>query len=310
MYDAPLQEESRKSPLSRAGVALLRLLPWAPARRVVGGALAGCIRLAGPRTDPLAPPPALTDALRILRESGLAPVPPMLTPEELAEVRAWLDEQTLVGWDGRSFKPTEPPRDLGRASYPLDTVVRCPHVLALVNRPDLLRAARDYLGCTPTISGLRIDWSAPTTQAPGHVQRFHRDYDDWRFLKLFVYLTDVDDGDGPHEYVLGSQRGSGRFRAVAYSDQEIERQYSPALHRRVLGKAGTSFVADTWGVHRGNVPTARPRLLLQVQYSVLPVFKFAYRSVAVPQAGHYDRYVNRLILSPSSPSPSPFGEAR
>ncbi|HEY3445979.1 MAG TPA: phytanoyl-CoA dioxygenase family protein [Myxococcales bacterium] len=290
----------------------MRLLPWSPARRAVGGALAGCIRTLGPRAGEEPPPPALASATRALRERGLAAIPPVFTPAELAQIRAYLDEQVLVGADGRRFRADEAPSGVGRGSYPLPAVVRCPLVLDLMNRPELLQAARRYLGCTPTISGLRIDWSAPTSAKPTHVESFHRDYDDWRFMKLFVYLTDVDEGSGPHEYVVGSHWGSGRFRARAYSDEEVERRYGRERQVRMLGPRGTSFLADTWGVHKGNVPTTRPRLLLQIQYSVLPVFKFAYRPVAVPQFERYDRYVNRLILAPgrSDPKSNPWESGR
>ncbi|MGC4116304.1 MAG: hypothetical protein QM765_17365 [Myxococcales bacterium] len=309
MYDVPLQEEAQKTSLSKAGVLVLRMLPWYPTRRVVGDALAACVRLVEPQGRNEAAPPTLSTAAtrELLRAQGLAPIPPVFTAAELAEVRAFFDEQELVGRDGQRFRPGEAPDDVGLGSYPLATLVRCPHLLDLANRPEVLQVARDYLGCAPTISGLRVDWSAPSKRSPGHVQRFHRDYDDWRFLKLFVYLTDVDDGGGPHEYVLGLQRGSGRFRAEAYSDEEVVRQYGTGHHRRVVGPAGTSFMADTWGIHKGNVPTTGPRMLLQIQYSVLPVFKFAYRPVELAQATRYDRYVNRLILT--EPSTTRFSEA-
>jgi hypothetical protein len=36
------------------------------------------------------------------------------------------------------------------------------------------------------------------------LQAFHRDSEDWRYLKILVYLSDVDDGAGPHVYLHGS----------------------------------------------------------------------------------------------------------
>ena len=34
-----------------------------------------------------------------------------------------------------------------------------------------------------------------------NVQYFDRDDDDWRFVTLFTYVTDVGDGEGPHQII-------------------------------------------------------------------------------------------------------------
>jgi hypothetical protein len=129
------------------------------------------------------------------------------------------------------------------------------------------------------------------------VQCFHRDPDDWRFFKLFVYLTDVDDHSGPHEFIAGSHRSSGRIFSKPYTEEEVERVYGQKRIIKIVGPKGTTFVADTWGVHRGQVPTTQPRLLLQVQYSILPILKYNYRPVPIPNAELFDRYTNRLLVA-------------
>ena len=65
-----------------------------------------------------------------------------------------------------------------------------------------------------------------------------------------------------------------------------------------MGPRGTTFVADTLGVHRGVAPTERPRLILQAQYSVLPIYAFRYppaKSSGPPDGS----YSSRLILRAS-----------
>jgi hypothetical protein len=66
---------------------------------------------------------------------------------------------------------------------------------------------------------------------------------------------------------------------------------------KIIGPKGTAFIADTWGVHKGHMPIARPRLLLQIQYSILPVMKFEYEPVRAPNAEQFNRYTNRLVLA-------------
>ncbi len=67
--------------------------------------------------------------------------------------------------------------------------------------------------------------------------------------------------------------------------------------RTILGARGTTFVADTSGIHAGMPPQRAPRLLLQAQYSILPNFALHYRPVADPSHQGLDSYVNRLILT-------------
>ena len=72
----------------------------------------------------------------------------------------------------------------------------CPRLLA--NSAPLVRLAAQYISCKPTISAIALRWSYPQAGGGSGLQGFHRDCDDWRFIKVFVYLTDVDHTAGPH----------------------------------------------------------------------------------------------------------------
>ncbi len=206
-----------------------------------------------------------------LARDGFALADPLLTGPMLAESVAFLRDQEAVGPDRRRFQVEDRPAGTRMASYPLETVLRCPHVLALANHPRVLRVVTAYLGCRPTLSSIGIRWSFPAGKesaaeaGAAGVQRFHRDPDDWRFLKLFVYLTDVDAGSGPHEFVAGSHRTAGRLLERPYTAEEIERLHGRESVRMIAGPRGTNFFADTYGIHRGAVPTTGARLILQLQ---------------------------------------------
>ena len=182
------------------------------------------------------------------------------------------------------------------AAYDLATVVACPWLMTAINRADILRLASAFLGCKPTLSAVGVSWSFPGPQS-ADVQAFHRDPDDWRHLKLFVYLTDVDSESGPHIYVAGSHKTPGPWRAKTYAQKQVEARYGKQNMRAILGPSGTTFIADTSGVHAGLPPQRAPRLLLQAQYSILPNFALHYRPVADPSHHRLDSYVNRLILA-------------
>jgi hypothetical protein len=234
-----------------------------------------------PRPSAEAPPGA-----RRLRERGWLPLGTLLDPLALSEIETHLADARAEG---------EGPRG-GVLEYALPDVLRCPHLLAVANDPGVLALAEAHLGCRPTLSMLSVRRSEPRAAASGPGQSFHRDVDDWRVLKLFVYLSDVDEGAGPHVYVEGSHRRRGSLRLKHLAEAEAARLGRPV---RVTGAAGFGFVADAYGVHRGEPPRTRPRLMAQLGFSIGPVRLFRYgHRVALAETGlDLDPWVNRLFVA-------------
>jgi hypothetical protein len=97
-------------------------------------------------------------------------------------------------------------------------------------------------------------------------------------------------------YVEGTHLDPCGVKLKDYSDAEIMESYGAERIVSVTGPAGTAFTVNTHGIHKGTLPTGRPRLLLQVQYSLLPVYLYRYRPVASERAGEVDAYINRLFV--------------
>ena len=236
--------------------------------------------------------------LAALHANGHVLLGELLTPSQLADIRAYLADK-LVAPHGRSlptFPAQQPPRGMRMAEYSLADTLACPHLLALANSAPLVRMAAHYIGCKPTISAIGLRWSYPQTGGGSGLQGFHRDCDDWRFIKLFVYLTDVDVAAGPHVYVSGTHQEHCNMRLQAYSDDEIGSRYGATRISSVTGPAGTGFAVDTLGIHKGMVPTQKPRLLLQVQYSLLPIYMYRYETPQRTSPEPVDNYINRLFV--------------
>ncbi len=280
-------------PLNAALYYGMRLVPNYTIRRCTAWTLAKtlCASKPPPSTARAAEP--LTELLR----NGIATVAPILSQAQIDEVLEYLGDRPVEAPSGGRFRLPDTPPGTKMASYPLDTIVECPHLLEAVNRDDVLSMAQAYLGARPLISATRVDCTFPAGGALVDVQRFHRDYDDWRFFKLFVYLTDTDTEEGPHEFVRTSHLYSGRLRANSFSTVQIAEKYGPDAVVRQCGPRGTSFVADTWGIHRGGAPKNRLRMLFQATYSLLPTYKFEYHPVRSPRARLFDRRMNRLLMS-------------
>lgn len=276
-----------------------RLLVQKRLRNWVATGLATLIRLRrGSVADVGAPTAADRHALVSLARFGYAPLRTLLDAQQVADIHAYLKDKMLVDRDNSAshFPFDAVPAGVGIADYLRSDILDCPHLLELANSPQLLRLAGDYIGCIPTISALLLRWSFPCDTPAAGLQAFHRDSDDWRFVKIFVYLTDVDDSAGPHVYVRGSHHTSATMRLKSFSDDAVERRYGPDMLTVVTGPAGFGFAADTYGVHKGRVPTQRPRLLLQIQYSLLPVYAYDYAPQLYEGPLLLDRYINRLML--------------
>jgi len=182
---------------------------------------------------------------------------------------------------------------------PID-VVNAPHLLKLANDQRILDIAAEFLGMRPTIGYLAAWWSFPTENGPMHAENFHRDVDDWKFLKLFVALTDFSSTNGPHMYVVGSSKSSeGRKSIRRYDDDEIIALFGQAAIKSMTPKAGEAFLEDTFGFHKGQPVSKGFRLMFQVTYSISPLPYSPTKPVKTStDVEHtYDNWINRLYLS-------------
>lgn len=204
----------------------------------------------------------------------------VLPPDVLSEIRAWAEQTPCYGnmnprW---GFLPADRAA-AERAAGTGFTVAhyfnseRCPAIARLHDDPVLRQIAERYVGPRARFIATHMWWSFARDGADAKAQHrfaqmFHYDLDDYRFLKFFFYLTDVDERAGPHVYVRGSNRGrslSQLFPLRRYADDEVERWFGSDRIDVVTAPAGAGFVVDTFGIHKGATPTGRDRLLLQLE---------------------------------------------
>jgi hypothetical protein len=301
MEYAQLKPGRRFAPLQSLLYYSQRIVTYPSLRRLVVRALSGAVRLRqGSGKELYAATVAEDMALHDLHRSGYAPLGNLLDGAQCDEIRAWLGDKLLTDRDREraGFTLAQRADEVRVADYHLRDVIACPHILALANSPSLLGLAARYMACKPTISALGLRWSFPVPGSDSALQAFHRDSEDWRYLKVLVYLTDVDDGAGPHVYLHGSHLTQAPMRLRFYSDSEISGAHSADMLLTAVGTRGFCFAVDTAGIHKGTAPALQPRLMLQIQYSLLPSYAYLY----APERYHgplpLDPYVNRLIVRP------------
>jgi hypothetical protein len=123
-------------------------------------------------------------------------------------------------------------------------------------------------------------------------QRWHRDPEEEHVVKAFLYLSDVDEGTGPFEYVKGSASGGRHGHLWKWGegsrkppDDEVAAAV-PAEDRVALtGPAGTMILCDTGGVHRGGFARTRPRVMAIWTYISPEAKKGSRRRFRVDFAG-------------------------
>ena len=85
-----------------------------------------------------------------------------------------------------------------------------------------------------------------------------------------MYLTDVDKDAGPHQYIIGSHKENKFFKRERFEDDKVYKSFKRKNIKTIVGKKGTTFLADTFGVHRGFHPKSKKRLVLVYLFSVIP----------------------------------------
>jgi Phytanoyl-CoA dioxygenase (PhyH) len=239
-----------------------------------------------------------------LDKDGIAHLGQLLSTEQVDEIRNWLSQRLIID----EYRPETPaflPLGSGRhpdshvAYHYAADVIAAPHLLALANRPELLAIAEAFLGCRPTIGYLAAWWSYPTTVGAQQAENFHRDVDDWRFLKLFVYLTDVGPDNGPHIYVTQSALKDELRELRRFEDAEVFQTFGSDKILVNEGNAGSGFFENTSGIHKGQPVKSGKRLMFQAVYSLNPLPygpKSAAARLSDIDAG-LDPFVNRVYLS-------------
>lgn len=245
-------------------------------------------RAATPVPDTMAPDMATLD------RDGTMMLPGYLSPERAATLRAVLQAMPCRDpWkaDRGTFMLADAPADTHVADIVEAPLLKVAHDIAFDER--LLALATEYFGSTPYVDSIQAWWSLASSGEPEEAENFHRDNDGIRFLKFFLYLTNVDDTQGPHKFVLGSHIEPKLLGRRRLTDAEVEDAFSAQRIRTVTGRAGDAFIEDTFGIHKGQQPASGTRLLLQVRYSITPTI---FRSRMIVDASVPDRVSKPISL--------------
>lgn len=241
-------------------------------------------------SQPDASDPSIEEVVRLLKRDGIVVLPHRLHPEA---IRNLYQLALTCNLETMTFAP--PPTehvpgtastmpiahsgtshgiDLSRPSasvytVPREVLLENRYVQSLLCEPYLLAVAAHYLGVFPVVTKPDMWWDTEFI-APGLRPRpFHTDSGCLRWLKVGINLTDTT-ADTPHfVYVRGSHNPNRRTRPLTrrlvnrmnLSDQEVtELCAQDVVH--VTASAGSITLADTRGIHKGELSKQGHRLIL------------------------------------------------
>lgn len=154
----------------------------------------------------------------------------------------------------------------------------------------LLEIVSLYLGMWPRLHAIGAWLNLASPGQAKQSQLWHRDPEDMKLVKAFIYLADVDADRGPFCYIpkthpFGSKSAVNPKRAEPkrITDDEMRAAIPPQDWLACTGPAGTMILADTVGFHRGGKPAIGNRILIAFTFtSGTPFVEGAFQSDGAP----------------------------
>lgn len=269
-----MQRIARFSGVRRAAMARSRRGPVAAPASLPPGA-----------QDPVQTSAGMAEILADLERDGLAPRL-ALRPEVVADIQRWADHTPCYAYENpaHGFLPRQRTQAEAALGQPILKAVYfhpeqgCDAMRAVCESPTVQAIARAYLGAGAQLVSRQLWWTFPTDADEKTRKKaahfYHRDIDDWAFLKFFFYITPVQQGDGSHHFVLQSHRPGWKqltvegFQKKRWTDAQVARGYGQPALRELHGPAGLGFAEDTFGLHKAQSPSVHPRLLISLVFQL------------------------------------------
>ena len=167
-----------------------------------------------------------------------------------------------------------------------DQLLQHPEIIQWGLSARLLKIVESYLGLPVGYGALSYYYSVADGRDAGP-RIWHRDKEDWRMIKVAVYLNDVDESGGPYQSVTAATNEwlvttLPKYKGLTHTemqqllnqrsdDRSSDNRSSDNWLISCTGKAGTVIFTDTSRCyHRGKPPTHNDRAAIFFHY-------FSYR---------------------------------
>jgi hypothetical protein len=126
---------------------------------------------------------------------------------------------------------------------------------------DVMKACANYFGLIPKLTSFKI-WRSHQTESTERIasQNWHRDYNEYKMVRVFLYFNEVNKNNGAGEYVTGTHYMGDSYTKLQDSEdgisryateEQVKKEFEDSRTLIAEGSAGTMFFVDTAGLHRG-----------------------------------------------------------
>lgn len=185
-----------------------------------------------------------------------------------------LDEENIFEAGKRGFYNRENPLS-SVYDIPFETFASNSDIQALLRDNSFIAIAQEYLKTSAKVDYGAFWWStAYSSRAQSNsAQMYHFDMDRFKWLKVFIFLTDVTLENGPHVFVRQTHQSHTIPKSLLkagytrHEDFEVEKHFPKEDVKIFTVPAGTIHIEDTRGLHKGTCVQKGERLVLELQYS-------------------------------------------
>jgi hypothetical protein len=132
---------------------------------------------------------------------------------------------------------------------------------AVLLNEDIAKTCAMYLDLIPKLTSFKI-WRSHQTEISERSasQNWHRDYNEYQMIRIFLYFNEVNSNNGAGEYVLGTHYLGDSYNILQDSEDGVSRYSTEGDVNKAFSKdrfvtadggAGTLYFVDTAGLHRG-----------------------------------------------------------
>ncbi len=165
--------------------------------------------------------------------------------------------------------------EVARYDFTTQDLLRNKDIQGLLIDMSFPAVASEYLGARAIVDVLSMWWHTSFSNTPDMkaAQYYHFDMDRPKWLKFFIYLTDVTINTGAHMFVEWSQKTNGipssmlKKGYARLTDEEVEEYYGKEKIIEFIAPRGTIIAEDTRGLHKWKHVHKDDRLILQIQFS-------------------------------------------
>jgi hypothetical protein len=145
-------------------------------------------------------------------------------------------------------------------------------IFILLNNEHLISSLECYFDCIPKLTYVNVRRSFVNNLTDMETNFYHCDENSYKFLKVFIYLNDVNLEGGPFTYALGSHKNKTLLyqSKYHYTDTEINNAYSKDKIFYATGELGDIILGNTRGFHKGTKVKNNERTMITLNFGIHP----------------------------------------